>query len=348
MPTRASNRRSPQLLGRLRSDRLQNVPRRSDQDGPLVVYIISSSRSGSTALALSLGAYRNVFNAGELRNLMRSGVRDQGLCGCGEPLVECGFWGRVLGDDVHLASALNNPTVAIRDQDAASRARHFVHVLLGSKRHFARTDGKRHRALMASLYGAVGRASNCAAVIDSSKAPVGAAEIRSSERFDAFFIHLVRDPRAVAHSIHTPKVQVGDPKGRLMTGGSIAGAIAAWMTINTQAELLRLRAPKNFVRVRYEDLCANPEAALERIWSHMVASGVMASPPHPSLNVKVNHMAWGNPMRMNQSNVTWKFDARWKVQMTWRERTLSTFLSWPLAKLYGYHLRRGYAGDSAT
>src|SRR4051812_48764894 len=64
---------------------------------PKVLYVGGSGRSGTTLLDRMLGQVPGVWSTGELARVWDNGLRDNELCGCGEPFWECAFW-REVGD----------------------------------------------------------------------------------------------------------------------------------------------------------------------------------------------------------------------------------------------------------
>ena len=68
---------------------------------PLVIYIISDKRSGSTLLDYLLSCHPDVTPLGELRLLfghyhkIRAGARWNWNCSCGQPVASCGFWTKI-------------------------------------------------------------------------------------------------------------------------------------------------------------------------------------------------------------------------------------------------------------
>src|SRR5438105_2750282 len=59
-----------------------------------LLYIASPSYSGSTLLALLLGAHPQIATVGELKGNV-AGDFDQYLCSCGMRIADCGFWQQV-------------------------------------------------------------------------------------------------------------------------------------------------------------------------------------------------------------------------------------------------------------
>jgi hypothetical protein len=60
-----------------------------------VAYIAGAGRSGSTLLAMLLGALPGCVSIGELRHMWRRGIQLNQRCGCGEPFWDCPFWSDV-------------------------------------------------------------------------------------------------------------------------------------------------------------------------------------------------------------------------------------------------------------
>src|SRR5687767_4695914 len=61
--------------------------------GSRMAYILAASHSGSTLLAMLLGAHPQACTAGELKGAR--GSSDTYRCSCGEPIRDCGFWKRI-------------------------------------------------------------------------------------------------------------------------------------------------------------------------------------------------------------------------------------------------------------
>jgi hypothetical protein len=61
-----------------------------------VLYIAGAGRSGSTLLEIILGNYSGFFSIGEARYFWEYIEQENILCGCGEGLISCEFWSRVL------------------------------------------------------------------------------------------------------------------------------------------------------------------------------------------------------------------------------------------------------------
>jgi hypothetical protein len=64
---------------------------------------------------------------------------------------------------------------------------------------------------LGKLYSAISRHSGARVIVDSSKGPVDAAVLGAVQGITPYYVHLVRDPRAVIHSWSRKKA--ADPTG---------------------------------------------------------------------------------------------------------------------------------------
>src|SRR4051794_12356388 len=60
-----------------------------------VLYITGWGRSGTTILDNLLGQVDGFVSTGELHYVWKRGLRDNRLCGCGQPLRDCETWQQV-------------------------------------------------------------------------------------------------------------------------------------------------------------------------------------------------------------------------------------------------------------
>lgn len=302
-----------------------------------VIYIIAASRSGSTALDLALGEFEGAHSGGELAHLVRFGILGRGLCGCGLQIAECPFWTQVFltGDEV-LADVFRRPQIYADASAMVSRRRYFRKILKHRELPVPIETILLHRSFRAALYARMDEIGKGAVIIDSSKSPVGAAELLLDPNVTPLFVHLVRDPRAVAFSTSNSQVQAADPSGRLMAQSPVRRAAATWVWTNAQAEAIQRQVqPAQFVRVRYEDLVEDPETTLNQVWVSAVEAGLVARVPR-HVGASVNHTAWGNPMRLKTSGIVWKRDDRWVRGLDARSRRIVEAITAVQRGRYGY------------
>ena len=90
--------------------------------------------------------------------------------------------------------------------------------------------------------------------VDTARDHQRPKHLAGSAMLDIKVIHLVRDPRGNAASIVKH------------TGVGVARAARQWLHYNAEADRVRRLFPaESWMLVRYEDLCADPQATLDRI-----------------------------------------------------------------------------------
>jgi hypothetical protein len=308
-----------------------------------IVFIVGMGRSGTTLLELLLGRLQGWVAGGELRRYWHGESTQGWLCGCGRRLADCDLWrqvraelrrGGILPDEYPRFLALQASHLRLRP---AAMAR-----LLISARGAEDTLSPLHRYQlgMSRLYSAVARAAEARVVVDSSKEPPDAYLATWNPDVEVFAVHLVRDPRAVAHSF-LKRVPEPQPDLEYMPRANAFGAAVRWDLRHGFCEaLLKRRLGRRFMRMRYEDLVSDPVAAVRSI-------ARFAHEPDPDLrfiqNGRVefepNHTFSGNPLRLGQAAIEVHPDEAWRAKMSRREKVLTSMATLPLLSRYGYPRR---------
>jgi Sulfotransferase family len=303
-----------------------------------VLYIGGLGRSGSTLLDRMLGQLPGFFSAGEVRDLWQRGLKENRLCGCGEPFLECPVWAKV-GEQAFGGWANVDPEEV---QDLArSVDRHALLPLLVAPKGwppFARKV-QRYGELLGPLFRAIRTVSGSHVVIDSSKAPSTAFLLRHCSDIRLSAVHLIRDSRGVAYS-WTKKIARPDTPGRVVYMHQFDPSRIAfrWMTRNAMMEMLgRLGVPE--VRVRYETLVRSPRQEMIRVLHGLderFDPGDLAFIDGEHVTLRTNHTVMGNPMRMDNGSVQLRVDDQWRTSMAPKHRRLVTVMTRPLLRRYGY------------
>jgi hypothetical protein len=303
-----------------------------------VLYIGGAGRSGSTLLDIMLGEIPGLFAAGELKYIWKRGLRDNELCGCGEPFLSCPFWTavgeRAFGgwDAVDLDEVL-----------ALERAvdNHLSIPLMwrpGVRPQFA-SQFERFVGVLQRLYTAIAEVSGAAVIVDSTKRPSSAFLLSKVPAVELRFVQLVRDSRGVAFSwskrVKRPEVMDGVD---FMPRYDSAKAGVRWLANNSLFHVLaRLGVPG--IRIRYESLIAAPRREIDRVVRH---AGVAVEPEaldfldDSAVELKTNHIVAGNPLRLRGKSLELHLDDAWRTSMDRRQRSLVVLLTWPLLLRYGY------------
>ncbi len=303
-----------------------------------VLYIGGTGRTGSTLIEKILGQLDGVFNGGELAFLWRYGVTGGGHCSCGSQLVVCPVWEPIF------EQAFGGVDQIDAEEMVRLRKRfNSVHLPLmvteGVRRRFMRRLGS-FPENVEQLYRAIQTVTSSRIIIDASKEPHYSYILRSGTALDIRFLHLVRDPRAVAFSWQRKREEAGFGSGVFMGRRNPMSSAMYFDVSNTAAEAFWSRSPDRYMRLRYEDFVASPIEMLREIGdfagedfdtSHLFSDG--------RVSIRPTHSAWGNPNRFEGGAIPVVSDAAWISSMPAWRRAVVTGMTWPLMRRYGYPLR---------
>jgi hypothetical protein len=274
-----------------------------------------------------------VIAIGEARSFWSRWLQPKWLCSCGRPLADCDRWAPV-GAETWPMSAED----VTRFQARHLRTRQYVPAW--TRLRFGRPSDRerRYAETYAELYRRVDGLNDATTIVDSSKYPLDAYLLGACTDVDLRVVHLVRDPRAVAHSWATPKPLTPEPGAPMLRTFSPVSSSTIWMTWNQVVERLVSRvAPVH--RVRYEDLVARPAETLGGIAAFAgIADGRPLDPS--TLSLRASHMVAGNPMRFTRGDHLLEEDGRWRTAMTRSQRLAAVVPAWPTMRRYGYRVWR--------
>jgi hypothetical protein len=320
-----------------------------------LAYIAASSHSGSTLLAMLLGAHPQALTVGELR-LSSAGDPTNYLCSCGAKLSQCAFWNSVT-QAMHARGArdfspmrggtgildVQNPYAArllnpLHRGPALELARDTALRLSSSWRNHLRDSQQRNAQLLSVLHELTG----AKVIIDSSKLPLRLKYLLPVREIETKVIRLVRDGRAVALT-YTDEWNFADASDPALRGGgngvrrappqgSIAHGAREWRRSNESADCAVARLPREqWLLVRYEDVCAQPEAELRRICEFLAID-----PAQATLNFRgrTQHVI-GNGMRLDRTE-TIRVDERWREHLSPDDLQAFEQEAGSLNRQYGY------------
>jgi hypothetical protein len=299
-----------------------------------VIYVVGKGRSGSTLLDDLLGTLPGVASLGGVRLVWERGFREGYLCVCGAPLTDCPVWRPAVVDAIggiepHLLHA------ADRLQDRVMSWSHVPAMLLGVRSR----DDHRWAQLMGRLYAALADRLGANTLVDSSKWPVSPGILGLVPGVEPWVLHLVRDPRAVAHSWGRHKRGVGGPDPPRY--GAVHTSLS-WTARNIAAELARRFVPPGRQRfLRYEDLADRPRQVIQDLGTWLD----VPEPDHAFLDDRTvhldeAHLVGGNESRHTRGDVVVETDSRWLGESpTGARRRVIETLTRPLLGRYGYSTR---------
>jgi len=301
-----------------------------------VLYLVGWQRSGTTITGNILGSAPNACHIGELAYLFKNEHPAGGKCGCGMLLQYCPIWSQVLEDvGVDWTERTEIDNVRIR----AARMRHIPKMLRAWKLTGVIPE---YSQLLSRVYSAVVKRSNAEVVIDSSKTPAEGLAAAMAPSAEVKFLHLVRDPRGCAYSTAIRrKRHIGSLAGERMKHKSVALSSVRWTQVNLLTELYikRVVPPERYMRVRYEDLMANPKVHLQKIaeWTGLTFDDVPVSDSGEA-TLAPSHTVMGNPNRHVTGSTQLQKDDEWIIKLDRRKKIYATAPALPLLHKYGYGL----------
>ncbi|WFE21324.1 sulfotransferase [Solwaraspora sp. WMMD937] len=317
-----------------------------------VLYLAGSGRSGSTLITTVLGQLDGCFAAGELRYLWQRGMVDNRPCGCGAPFDACPVWRAVTAE---LATAAG-PAFAADPAAAAGIARRLrTRLRMRDLPAMLRRAGAGRRAVphhaddaaIAAVYPAVARqvsrnGDGPVVVVDSSKLPPYGALLRDLPGIDLRVLHLVRDPRGTAFSWRRRRGLDGAADRKLMSRPPVWKAALLWRVWNAAtARFFEAAGPDRYLRIRYEDVVADPAGQLRRIalFAGLDPAGLPVD-AEGRVTLAPTHSVAGNPARHRTGAVPVSDDAEWVRALPGRSFAVATAVTLPLLRRFGYPVRR--------
>jgi hypothetical protein len=297
-----------------------------------VLCITGWCRNGSTIIGNVLNEIPGFFHVGELHFLWKNGAGKgvNSLCGCGLVLTECPIWSQILRLTVPSGLSLDAfADTVMRRQRACVRTRHTWRVL----RHGLRgAEIQAHAALLSQTYQAIAARTEAQVIVDTSKIPGESALLPHLDGVTPYYVHLVRDPVAVAHSWREPKQYV--------YAMSASKSTAYWDGFNLAAGALVQRYPERALFLRYEDFIADPAGTIDRLLRLCGVDPAVNPIYGRTIELHTNHTVTGNPDRFHVgATVIRDRDDSWRTGLPVPAKLAAMAMSWPLSRRYGYRYR---------
>lgn len=256
------------------------------------IYVMGAGRSGTTLMSVMLGAHPRAGVRGELLHFPDY-WRDGFACSCGQSVRDCSFWTSA-GASIETNSISSVDAYVAATRTAERHWRSLQYLL------FPRSVGRwYHEALRCAVEGF----RKTGIVVDASKYVARAIALASIPGVRVAFVYVVRDARGVLYSFSKP---VQRPK-------STFAAATYYMLVNGVAQLaIWTRLRSRSIKVRYEDLVANPDRELARIGSFLgldMSSVVARIDSGDAL--AIGHMVSGNRIRTH-GGIKVGLDTEWR------------------------------------
>ncbi|WP_243058738.1 sulfotransferase [Nocardioides sp. SR21] len=314
-----------------------------------VVYVGGTGRSGSTVLANVLGEVPGLVSVGEVRFLWERGILQNRLCGCGDHFADCPFWSKVL-------DRAFGPDDERRAEDRSTTARRMCRSLAERTRMRSLPSqvGRRQRAIdpelattLGRLYEAIAEVAGAEVVVDSSKLPTYAVQLADVPSITVQVLHLVRDPRAAAHSWRRRRAQPDLGETALMERRGAAKSAVLWRIWNTALERMCRSRGLEYRLLNYESFVADPRGELRRLLRGFALLAPSQLDPvldelfeaPDVVRLSSNHTVAGNPARHHHGSVALVPDDEWRDRLGAADRRLVSVLTWPTLPRFGYRAR---------
>ncbi len=320
-----------------RSELADIVPIRSDVQKIPVLFIGSVPRSGSTIISDLMNENPHMINIGELVHLWERGVIENNLCGCGDRFNECEFWSQVgktaFGGWEHISGERMRKL-----QLRADRTRHIPSLLVPQISQFLNANTVQYGAVISRILRAVIEISGKPIVVDTSKHVSTALLLRRIPDVDVRIVHIVRDPRGVAHSwskiIDRPEVGDEDRKMATLHPSRIG---MRWLWFNWAfSNMDRLGVPVS--TIRYEDFVAHPSETLDQIFTFagLDESATAILDTDEPVVLEPGHSVAGNPRRLDRRPVNIRADEAWRDGLDPKMKDIVTKITRPMLDRYQY------------
>ena len=335
----------------------QVMPEVGEGDDRLkVVYIAGSQRGGTTILARVLGSLPGFAFGGELRRLWT--LIGRGLpCGCGQPYSRCPIWSAIL-DEGGGFEGLSPKEIEDLQRLVAPSEHSAWQTLRVLHRAKLTPEQERYVGLTKALYRSFAQETGTSVLVDSSKIPIDPALLLRSSDVTVFCLHVVRDPRGAVFAAHLGRGETLQETARILEEDRHRALeskqVRLWRTLKTSAAWNSRHVAAAAVRrrygsdrgslVRYEDFVRDPQHVLARISSLVGhASAVEGFDPN-AIVLPGTH----NPSRTGRStsgSVALREDDRWQRHLSAIDKGLTSVMTLPLARRFGYMTNRRDGSD---
>jgi hypothetical protein len=236
-----------------------------------IIYIVSEARSGSTLLDQLLGAHPDITTVGEIHHLVAYATQDRSRhdpvyalqCTCGEELPRCQFWSQV---ETSIGRPLGSLKLKPRFLDKRKRykLRPYLRRTLeqalqarppGPVDHMIQTifDVPTVARDSYAVFDAIFAVTNSQYIVDASKNTDRFRILAAAHPERLRLVLLSRDYRGVVFS-------------KMKRGRSLEAAGRSWVRTMGRMNLLSQSMPDDRIhRLRYEDLCLDPKAELQKL-----------------------------------------------------------------------------------
>jgi hypothetical protein len=111
---------------------------------------------------------------------------------------------------------------------------------------------------------------------------------------------------------------------------------ACWLGFNLAAEAVARARRGGSLRLRYEELTADPRASVARVLALLDRTAINPVRADGTVELAENHTVTGNPDRFRRGTVALREDRAWRQGLSRPQRLVVTTMALPLLTRYGY------------
>jgi len=277
--------------------------------------VVGTGRSGTTLLGMLLNSHPDIMTVGEMVNA-EEWLRHDDLCSCGQAISNCQIWKGLKGSMGILIPKQIRGSLSVTP-------RAFLPWLKPSRKEVeaGRFDAK--------AFSVAKEASKAKILVDISKSPYRLLSLERSGLFDIKVIHLIRDARGCLYSyLKQREVPIERIKRKIEQRRKRSSKfLFRWAFNNIFGCLLGLTYfRKSYVRIRYEDICYNPQQVLDSLFRFL---GQRSARDCFMQIADVNHhLIGGNRMRFSKLGQI-SLDDGWKTKLSTKHKIIfALFAGW--------------------
>jgi hypothetical protein len=298
------------------------------------IYVAGMGYSGSTLLAFLLHGHPQMASISEATGPDSSVKVDEFLCSCGALFLRCPFFLDVerrvneLGSSFSLRSwqtrfqlseyrVIDIPLVRPLRSVCLEQVRDRLVPFWPGYGAAIKVISQRVLHLAQAVLAITGKR----VFVDASKDSIRVKFLQSMDQLDLKVVHLVRDIRGGVASLMTYKGT-----------DDVAWATRAWCRVNMNAERAkRYVSPHQWLRIRYTDLCADPQGTADRIADFI---GVGRAAIFRDFYRGEHHII-GNSMRLKGTAII-EEDVSWTKRLTERDLNVISRIGGGANHYFGY------------
>jgi hypothetical protein len=280
---------------------------------PLIIYIMSDNRSGSTLLENILSKSDECFSVGELAmlkgHLLKNGPGEKWNwnCSCGQPFNQCVFWSSII-KKTYQSEPENFFTSINWNFKSKALTLNALFPFLFKKRFLKLINADNNQKVintLSELYKLVQEQAQKRIIIDSSKNPIQALAIyKKIKGFDVKLIWLKRDIRAIVTS--KSKWKDLNKKKKKSMSKLILNVFYYRRLCYTVSKMVK---PTDIITMNYESLAEHTNKEIQKI---IESFGMKPFATPEYMELIEDHTIGGTPGRFTKKPI--QLDKSWESQ----------------------------------